>query len=149
LRFPFSVISPLFCFGFFLIFFHTFQILAEPVTVSYASLSDKPDTLVNDISKAFGSGPDCLGIIVVTDLPPEYPVLRERLLQLAFKFAQLDEATREKYSDPTSRYRHDCFFSTLLIIHIEPGLPSFGWSYGKEIMNGSPGLLEIHASSSG
>ncbi|KAF9518384.1 hypothetical protein BS47DRAFT_1289640, partial [Hydnum rufescens UP504] len=72
--------------------------------------------------RAFGSDPDCLGIILVTDLPKEYPFLRERLLRLAYKFAQLGEATREKYSDPSSRY-------------------SFGWSHGKEIMNGSPADL--------
>jgi hypothetical protein len=57
--------------------------------------------------QAFGSGPDCLGIILVRDLPPEYPELRERLLKLAHAFAQLDESVREKYADKKSRYRFD------------------------------------------
>jgi hypothetical protein len=57
--------------------------------------------------QAFGSGPDCLGIILVRDLPPEYPELRERLLELAHAFAQLDESVREKYADEKSRYRFD------------------------------------------
>jgi hypothetical protein len=55
--------------------------------------------------QAFGSGPDCLGIIVVRDLPPEYPELREKLLKLAHAFAHLDESVRENYADVKSRYR--------------------------------------------
>jgi hypothetical protein len=57
------------------------------------------------IEQAFGSGPDCLGIVVVRDLPPEYAALRERLLNLAYAFAQLDESVRENYADAKSRYR--------------------------------------------
>jgi len=73
--------------------------------------------------QAFGSHPRSLGIIIVRDLPPSYMVYRERLLKLAFKFAKLDGSVREKYTDPKSRY-------------------SFGWSHGKEIMNGRPDLLK-------
>jgi hypothetical protein len=57
--------------------------------------------------QAFGSGPDCLGIIIVRDLPPEYPKLRERLLKLAHAFSSLDEPVREKYADAKSRYRFE------------------------------------------
>lgn len=93
------------------------------VTVSYSSLLDSPSTLTKSIEKAFGSGPDSLGIIIVNELPPAYAEYRARLLQLAYKFAHLDENIREKYADPKSKY-------------------SFGWSHGKEIMNGRPDLLK-------
>ena len=89
------------------------------------------------IETAFGSHPKSLGIIIVKDLPSEYPSLRENLLKFAYKFASLPESVKEKYVDPTTRY-------------------SFGWSHGKvlpnflcflasthksrqEIMNGKPG----------
>ncbi|KAN0125045.1 hypothetical protein V8E52_001597 [Russula decolorans] len=95
----------------------------KPVSISYPSLLSAPATLSHSIEQAFGSGPDCLGIIIVRDLPPEYPQLRERLLNLAHAFARLDEPVREKYADAKSRY-------------------SFGWSHGKEIMNGKPDTLK-------
>lgn len=63
--------------------------------------------------QAFGSGPDCLGIIIVRDLPPKYPELRERLLKLAHGFAQLDEPVRESYTDPKSRYRFESMFTLI------------------------------------
>jgi hypothetical protein len=55
--------------------------------------------------EAFGSHPQALGIILVKDLPPVYPVYRERLLKLAYKFAHLDEDVKNKYVDPGSLYR--------------------------------------------
>jgi len=64
-----------------------------------------------------------LGIIIVRGLPSSYITYRERLLKHAYKFAKLDESVREKYTDPGSRY-------------------SFGWSHGKEIMNGKPDVLK-------
>ena len=91
------------------------------VTVPYSTLLDSPLSLTSEIGKihcnlpmlisdqlseeAFGSHPSSLGIIVVRDLPPEYPAYRERLLKLSYKFAHLDENIRESYSDPTSKYR--------------------------------------------
>src|SRR5258708_13985389 len=102
--------------------------VADPVTISYDELIDAPDTLVESISRAFGSDPDALGILVVTQLPPEYPGLRERLLKLANKFGSLDESVRCKYSDAGSNY-------------------SFGWSWGKEIMNGAPGKFPLYVHS--
>ncbi|KAL5636004.1 hypothetical protein ACGC1H_004722 [Rhizoctonia solani] len=93
------------------------------VLISYKTLSIAPESLAPAIERAFGSSPDCLGILVVTDLAPEYPAKRERLLRLAAAFAALPEETREKYSDAASRY-------------------SFGWSWGKEIMNGKPDTLK-------
>ncbi|KAK7064573.1 RIC1 domain-containing protein [Favolaschia claudopus] len=93
------------------------------VTISYNDLVSAPLSLSESIEKAFGSHPECLGIIIVRDLPPVYASYRERLLKLAHSFAKLDEPVREKYADPQSRY-------------------SFGWSHGKEIMNGKPDLLK-------
>ncbi len=54
---------------------------------------------------AFGSNPECLGIIIVRDLPPSYAAYRQRLLTLAYKFAKLDENVREQYTDASSSYR--------------------------------------------
>ncbi|KAJ7770864.1 Clavaminate synthase-like protein [Mycena maculata] len=93
------------------------------VSISYQDLVSAPLSLTNSIEKAFGSGPECLGIILVRDLPPIYTIYRERLLRLAYAFAHLDESVREQYADRYSRY-------------------SFGWSHGKEIMNGKPDLLK-------
>ena len=91
------------------------------VTVPYSTLLDSPLSLTSEIGnvscnlsmlfadqlseEAFGSHPSTLGIIVVRDLPPEYPAYRERLLKLSYKFAHLDENVRESYSDSTSKYR--------------------------------------------
>ncbi|KAH8120517.1 Clavaminate synthase-like protein [Phellopilus nigrolimitatus] len=71
------------------------------VSISYPSLQNSPLSLQLSIEKAFGSDPKALGIII-----------RERLLKLADRFANLDESVREKYVDFKSRY-------------------SFGWSHGK------------------
>ncbi|KAK1232384.1 hypothetical protein PQX77_004476 [Marasmius sp. AFHP31] len=93
------------------------------VCISYSDLVSNPLSLGASIEAAFGSDPDCLGIIVVRDLPPTYAQYRERLLKLAYRFATLPEDVRERYTDPSSRY-------------------SFGWSHGKEIMNGKPDTLK-------
>ena len=61
--------------------------------------------LIARAERAFGSHPECLGIIVIRDLPDEYKKMRERLLKLADAFASLEEGTREKYADEKSRYR--------------------------------------------
>lgn len=93
------------------------------VAISYNDLKASPLLLSASIEKAFGSQPDCLGIIIVKDLPEEYRGYRERLLKLAYKFATLEGEAREKYVDARSKY-------------------SFGWSHGKEIMNGKPDTLK-------
>ncbi|KAJ6574686.1 Clavaminate synthase-like protein [Mycena capillaripes] len=97
--------------------------LEGAVAISYRDLVSSPLSLGKSIEKAFGSSPECLGIIVVRDLPPVYAAYRERLLKLAYAFAKLEEPIREQYADSHSRY-------------------SFGWSHGKEIMNGKPDLLK-------
>jgi isopenicillin N synthase-like dioxygenase len=68
-------------------------------------LLSNPDSLAASIDKAFGNAPECLGLIVVTDLPAEYPAKRERLLKLSERFAALDEQTKQKYVDEKSKYR--------------------------------------------
>jgi len=75
------------------------------VTVSYQTLTSSPLSLQASIEQAFGSDPKSLGIIVIRDLPPIYAGYRERLLTLAYKFAALDENTREQYADPATKYR--------------------------------------------
>jgi hypothetical protein len=75
------------------------------VCIDYPTLVSTPQLLQDSIKKAFGSEPNCLGIIVVNNLPPEYPKYRERLLKLAEKFAAMPEDKREKYADSKSRYR--------------------------------------------
>ncbi|KAJ7919028.1 hypothetical protein B0H13DRAFT_256907 [Mycena leptocephala] len=91
------------------------------VSIAYQDLVSSPLSLGKAIEKAFGSSPECLGIIVVRDLPPVYAAYRERLLKLAYAFAKLEEPIREQYADSHSR---------------------FGWSHGKEIMNGKPDVLK-------
>lgn len=54
---------------------------------------------------------------ILADLPSEFPKLRNDLLRLADRFASLPEEVREKYSRAEVQYM-------------------FGWSHGKEIMNG-------------
>ncbi|TFK76744.1 Clavaminate synthase-like protein [Pluteus cervinus] len=93
------------------------------VEISYPTLVSSPLSLKESIEEGFGSDPKSLGIVIVRDLPPEYQTYREKLLKLAYKFAKLDPAVREKYSHAPSRY-------------------SFGWSHGKEIMNGKPDTLK-------
>lgn len=99
------------------------SIAAAPVSISYNDLFHAPEKLQAQIERAFGSDADCLGLIIVTDLPKEYPALRERLLKIAYEFAALDEAAKQTCVDASSRY-------------------SFGWSHGKEIMNGQPDTLK-------
>ena len=66
-------------------------------------------TLGTLIDLAFGSDPDCLGVIIVRDLPVKYKSLREQLLRQAYVFVHhLDDLAREQLSDPKSRYR--CYF---------------------------------------
>lgn len=93
------------------------------VIIPYPILQTLPSSLERPIEEAFGSNTDCLGIIIISDLPASFPTRRERLLNLGYQFAQLHENIREKYADPSTSY-------------------SFGWSHGKEIMNGKPDELK-------
>ena len=81
------------------------SINADAVTISYNDLVNDPQSLRVDIERAFGSEPDCLGIVVVKDLPEQYPVLRETLLKIAYEFASLPDNEKEKSVHAASRYR--------------------------------------------
>lgn len=89
--------------------------------IDYQDLVSKKD-ISSDIEKAFGAHDSCLGLLLVKNLPSDYLAKRERLLRLASVFAALPEELKEKTVHADSRY-------------------SFGWSCGKEIMNGKPGML--------
>jgi len=93
------------------------------VTISYSDLKSRPESLAPAIEKAFGSDPECLGLLIVKDLPVEFQAKRKRLLRIAERFGSLPTETREKYVDEASKY-------------------SFGWSHGKEIMNGKPDTMK-------
>ncbi|KAJ9112175.1 hypothetical protein QFC20_002356 [Naganishia adeliensis] len=93
------------------------------VTISYNDLVNAPDSLQKQIEQAFGNAEDALGVIIIKDLPEQFPKLREDLLKLADKFASLPKETREKYSRKEVQYM-------------------FGWSHGKEIMNGKPDIYK-------
>lgn len=75
------------------------------VYIDYPTLVNSPLLLQKSIEKAFGSEPDCLGIIIVNQLPAEYVEYRKRLLLLADRFAAMGEERREKYADSKSKYR--------------------------------------------
>ncbi|KAJ3077955.1 hypothetical protein HK102_004838 [Quaeritorhiza haematococci] len=89
--------------------------VAQPVVIDYADLASDAD-LSTAIATAFGNLPSCLGICVVKNIPG-YAPLRQRLLKLASTFAALPESAKEKCVHAESSYL-------------------FGWSHGKEIMNG-------------
>ncbi|OCF36559.1 hypothetical protein I316_01809 [Kwoniella heveanensis BCC8398] len=61
----------------------------------------------------------CGFMFVRADLPPEFPVLREKLFRLAHRFATLPDDVKERFAKPETSY-------------------SFGWSHGKEVMNRRP-----------
>ncbi|XP_042422612.1 uncharacterized protein LOC122010218 [Zingiber officinale] len=82
----------------------------KPVTISYSEIKDKGKDLYAKIEEGFG--PDGLGIISVSDVPG-FPLLRQKLLQLAPRVANLPDEVKSELEDPESRY-------------------NFGWSHGKE-----------------
>ncbi|GFZ46178.1 hypothetical protein JCM24511_04425 [Saitozyma sp. JCM 24511] len=90
-----------------------------PVRISYPTLLADPASLLPSIAQAFGSEEGCLGIILIEDLPPSFSNLRSNLFQFAQRFATLPEQVRERYARPDTSYM-------------------FGWSHGKEVMNGRP-----------
>ncbi|RUS18984.1 Clavaminate synthase-like protein [Endogone sp. FLAS-F59071] len=92
------------------------------IVIDYQDLLRGAD-VSESIKEAFGFEDQALGVLLVRNLPEEYSALRTRLLRLASVFAALPEEVKEKTADTTSNY-------------------SFGWSCGKEIMNGKPDTLK-------
>jgi len=89
------------------------------VNLDFAALS-RGDDLSDAVARAYSY--DGLGILTVSNIPG----LEERraaLLPLAKRFAELPETTKAKYEHPESFY-------------------SFGWSHGKEKLQGKPDLAK-------
>lgn len=95
---------------------------AVPVVLDYNDLMNENSDLTESVERAFGSEQECLGICLVKNVP-SLVQLRENLLRLASKLANLDEKLLKKMESPDSNY-------------------SFGWSHGKEIMNGRPDVAK-------
>ncbi|KEI40749.1 uncharacterized protein L969DRAFT_16112 [Mixia osmundae IAM 14324] len=94
---------------------------ASPVSITFVDLFDDSSALYDKLEEAFGAGPSSLGLLVITHLPPAYGAQRDRLLRQSARFAALPDKVKAKYEDAASSY-------------------SFGWSHGKEKMNGKPDL---------
>ncbi|CAH9102009.1 unnamed protein product [Cuscuta epithymum] len=91
------------------------------VTISYNELKDKCSDLSAKIEEGFGQ--DGLGILSVSDVP-EYTLLRQNLLLLSHRLANLPESVKQELEDPDSRY-------------------NFGWSHGKEkLESGKPDTMK-------
>jgi len=86
----------------------------QPVTLDYAQLLDPAAELGAAVEAAYG--PDGLGLLLVNGVPG-YAEARGRLLPLASRLASLPAAALEALEDPASTF-------------------NFGWSHGKETMNG-------------
>ena len=84
------------------------------ITLDYEKLVDKSSCLNEYIKSAFGT--NGLGVCLVKNIP-NLKQKRESLLKLASKLASLGEEKLKKLEDAQSNF-------------------SFGWSHGKEIMNG-------------
>lgn len=96
---------------------------AKPITISYNDLLNNNSDIPQKIQSALGSTEGCLGIIVISDLPPQFKDLRERLFHLASKLATSSDEVKRDLERPDTHYL-------------------FGWSHGQEKMNGvGPPLL--------
>ncbi|KAL8102367.1 uncharacterized protein LOC141677078 [Apium graveolens] len=91
------------------------------VSISYTQLKEKNVDLSSKIEEGFG--PNSLGILSISDVPG-YSLLRQNLLHLAPRLANLSEEVKKELEDPHSRY-------------------NFGWSHGKEkLESGKPDMLK-------
>jgi isopenicillin N synthase-like dioxygenase len=90
-----------------------------PVCIDFAELCDCSNDLSRAIEEAFGV--NGLGLVTVKDVP-NYTTLRQALLPLAARLAQLTQEQKTALEDPLSSY--NC-----------------GWSQGREkLENGAPDL---------
>lgn len=92
--------------------------IAQPITIEFKDLLNSLDSLhiEKSISQAFGNQKGCYGILVISNIPGLVEK-RARLLKLASVFASLSNEIKAKSEHVPSSYL-------------------FGWSHGKEIMNG-------------
>jgi isopenicillin N synthase-like dioxygenase len=86
--------------------------MASPVTVSLEDLKNGTVSL-ETLHQAFG--PDSLGILVVKDLPPEYPEVRRAALSYASRLGSLPAESLAALERPEAKYLA-------------------GWSLGKETL---------------
>ena len=87
------------------------------ICLDYDDLASTKDDIVDKVGEAFGY--EGLGILAVRNVP-NLQKLREKLLSVGRHFAEdLSEETRKKYEHPKSYW-------------------SFGWSHGKEKLQGRP-----------
>ena len=91
---------------------------ASPVSVSLHDLQNNTVPF-STLLKAFG--PDSLGILVVTDLPPSFPSLRATVLSNSSRLAALPASKLESLTNPTAKYL-------------------VGWSHGVETLR--PGVVD-------
>lgn len=87
------------------------------VELDYQDLVNGVD-LTDQIQQAYGF--DGVGVLTVKNVP-DYEIAREKLLPVAYRFAALPDSVKEKYVHASSYY-------------------SFGWSHGKEKLQGKPDL---------
>jgi isopenicillin N synthase-like dioxygenase len=88
----------------------------ETVTLDYNSLLNKETDLKSELEKAFGN--QGLGVCLIKNVPGLVEK-RSQLLRLASVFANLQDSVKQECVHPESSFL-------------------FGWSHGKEIMNGKP-----------
>ncbi|KAI1819769.1 hypothetical protein F4861DRAFT_112895 [Xylaria intraflava] len=84
--------------------------VAQPVIVSFADLKSG-NVSFETLQEAFG--PESLGILVVKDVPAEFPALRHRLLSYASWMGNLSENDFRQFTNEAAKYL-------------------VGWSKGKE-----------------
>lgn len=97
--------------------------VAKPVTVSLKDLKDG-NVSFETLVEAFG--PESLGILVVKDVPPEFPKLRHAALSYASYLGNLPPKELEKLENATAKYLT-------------------GWSLGKETLKN--GQIDTHKGS--
>ncbi|CAK7334888.1 unnamed protein product [Dovyalis caffra] len=91
------------------------------VTIPYSDLQNKNADLSEKIVEGFG--PNGLGILSISDVPG-FSLLRQNLLHLSSRLANLPQKVKDELEDPRSRY-------------------NFGWSHGKEkLESGKPDMLK-------
>ncbi|KAH6602614.1 hypothetical protein BASA61_000947 [Batrachochytrium salamandrivorans] len=86
--------------------------------LDYNDLINPEVNLSAAVAEAFGSRPECFGALFVKNVPGLLP-MRQRLLRLSSEFAALPTEAKDKVIHEKTSYL-------------------FGWSHGKEIMNGKP-----------
>lgn len=103
----------------------------QPVCVKYSDLCHFSVAQVSKldpyIKGAFGAHEDCLGVLIVTDLPPEFVEMRRKLLLSGSKIAALPESKLSQLESPEAQYL-------------------VGWSRGREKL-GKTGREDFHKGS--